>query len=187
MTINMAENKPLNYIVRGLQLVFALIIIGTDGYAIHVYHGHNDYVDSPVFGGEATLYAGVPAAWGFLLFCAGWTVLTVIFHSVKPSFASRPMISYIGIATETVAVLSWLAGFIAVAINVLTTDACSSGQNSCAELKAATAFGAFEWLLFIATASMTVTAFFKNRKRVSPSRISEPADEPRSELGGEKE
>ncbi len=31
----MAENKPLNYIVRGLQLLFAIIVMGTDGYGTH--------------------------------------------------------------------------------------------------------------------------------------------------------
>lgn len=28
----MAESKPLDYVVRGLQLVFAIIVMGTDGF-----------------------------------------------------------------------------------------------------------------------------------------------------------
>jgi hypothetical protein len=31
----MAENKPLSYIVQGLQLLFATIVMGTDGYGTH--------------------------------------------------------------------------------------------------------------------------------------------------------
>ncbi|KAL4888478.1 hypothetical protein BDV59DRAFT_206062 [Aspergillus ambiguus] len=149
----MAENKPLDYVVRGLQLLFATIVMGTDGYAIHVFRDHDDHVNAPVFGGEATLHVGVPAAWGFLMFCAVWTVLVVLFHFVEAGFASRQMVGYVGIVAE------------AVAVNVSTTDACSSGQNSCAMLKAATAFGAFEWLLFMATAIPAVMSFF-NQKRV---------------------
>ncbi|KAL4982110.1 marvel domain-containing protein [Aspergillus falconensis] len=164
----MAENKSLDYVVRVLQLLFAIIVIGTDGYAIHVFRGHVDHVNDPVFDGDATLHIGVPAAWGFLMFCAVWTVLVVVFHFVEPGFASRPMIGYVGMAAEAVAVLSWLAGFIAVAVNVSTTDACSSGQNSCAELKAATAFGAFEWLLFMVTAIPAVMSF-NNQKQVGSS------------------
>lgn len=165
----MAENKPVDYLVRGLQLVFTIIIMGTDGYAIHVFRGHDDHVNAPVFGGEATLHVGVPAAWGFLMFCAVWTVLVVVFHFVEPGFASLPMIGYVGIVAEAVAVLSWLAGFIAVAVNVSTTDACSSGQNSCAALKAATAFGAFEWLLFMVTATAALMSLFHNQKQVRSS------------------
>ncbi|KAL4941969.1 hypothetical protein BDV06DRAFT_212205 [Aspergillus oleicola] len=168
MTVDTAENKPLDYIMRGLQLLFAAVIIGTDGYAIHEFQAYDQHVNAPVFGGAATLHVGVPDAWGFLMFCAIWTVLVVVFHFVKPRSASHPMIGYISIIAEAVAVLSWLAGFIAVAVDVSTTDACSSGQNSCAELKAATAFGAVEWLLFIITAALAVVSF-KNQKRVTSS------------------
>ncbi|OJD13041.1 hypothetical protein AJ78_06456 [Emergomyces pasteurianus Ep9510] len=166
----MAEDRPLDYIVRGLQLLFAIIVMGIDGFAIHVFRGHDDHVNSPVFDGDATLHVSVPSAWGFLMFCALWTVPVVVFHFVKPpGFASHRMIGYVNIAAEAVAVLSWLAGFIAVAVNVSTTDACLSGQNSCAALKAATAFGAFEWLLFMVTAAPAVISFFNNQKQARSS------------------
>lgn len=103
------------------------------------------------------------------MFCAAWTVLVVVWHFVEPGLGNRPMISYVGIVAEAVAVLSWLAGFIAVAVNVSTTDACSSGKKSCTEMKVATAFGAFEWLLFMITAIPAVTSLFSNPKRVGSS------------------
>ncbi|CBF87114.1 hypothetical protein AN2568.2 [Aspergillus nidulans FGSC A4] len=136
---------------------------------INTFRGHDDHVNDPIFGGDATLHVGVPAAWGFLMFCAAWTILVVVFHFVESGLESRPIIGYVGIVAEAVTVLAWLAGFIAVAVNVLTTDACSSGLNSCAELKAATAFGAFEWLLFMVTATPAVLSFFNNQKRVTSS------------------
>ncbi|KAL6886029.1 marvel domain-containing protein [Trichoderma evansii] len=172
MAADMTEKKPLDYLVRGLQLLFAIIVIGTDAYAIHVFRGHDEEVDSPVFpGGEADLHVGVPAAWGFLMFCAAWTFVVVIFHFVEPGFASHPMTGYVRIGAEAVAVLSWFAGFIAVAVNVSTTNACASGQNSCSELKAAAAFGAFEWLLFMITATPAVLSFI-NRSRDTKEPVS---------------
>ncbi|KAJ5654819.1 hypothetical protein N7490_001822 [Penicillium lividum] len=164
----MAESKPLDFLVPGVQLLCAIIVMGLDGYAIHVYRGHEDDVDSPVFDGDAELYAGVPSAWSFLMFCAVWTFVVVIFHFFEPSRASRRLSGYIGIVFEGVAVLSWLAGFIAVAVNVGTSDSCTSGQNSCAEVKAAVAFGAVEWLLFMVTAAAAAVAFFHNRKQAIP-------------------
>ncbi|KAE8153722.1 marvel domain-containing protein [Aspergillus avenaceus] len=162
----MAENKPIYLLVRGLQLLFAVIVMGLDGYAIHGYRGHAVDVNDPVFDGDATLYAGVPAAWGFLMFCAVWTFPVVIFHFFESGLASRPLLGYVGLLSEAVAVLSWFAGFIAVAVNVGTTNSCMSGQNSCAEVKAAAAFGAFAWLLFMVTAAAAVGSFFHNRKQV---------------------
>ena len=110
-------------------------------------------------------YYGVPDAWGFLMFCAAWTVLIVIFHLIGGiSFADRTLIGYIRVAVEAVAVFSWLAGFIAVAVQI-STDTCSEGKNSCASLKAATIFGAFEWLLFMVTAALTVMLVFNSSRK----------------------
>lgn len=35
MALNMAESKPLDYALRALQLIFAIIIMGADGYGTH--------------------------------------------------------------------------------------------------------------------------------------------------------
>lgn len=34
MAVKMAENKTLDYVLRALQLVFAIIVMGTDGYGM---------------------------------------------------------------------------------------------------------------------------------------------------------
>ncbi|KFY23149.1 hypothetical protein V493_06050 [Pseudogymnoascus sp. VKM F-4281 (FW-2241)] len=175
MAMNMAENKTLSYTLRALQLIFAIIVMGTDGYAIHVFRGHTVYVHFEF--GNFYSYYGVPNAWGFLMFCAAWTVLIVIFHLIAGiSFADRALIGYIRVAVEAVAVLSWLAGFIAVAVQI-STDTCSAGKNSCGSLKAATVFGAFEWLLFVVTAALTVMHVFNSSRSLW---ISEPADAPQT-------
>jgi hypothetical protein len=132
-----------------------------------VFHGHTVY-DHFEFGNFYDYY-GVPDSWGFLMFCAGWTVLIVIFHLIAGiSFKGSTLISYIGLAVEAVAVLSWLAGFIAVAVNIGANE-CPTGNNSCASLKAATAFGAFEWLLFMVTASLTAMPVFNSFRKPTTS------------------
>ncbi|KAK6603443.1 hypothetical protein H4I96_06211 [Botrytis cinerea] len=126
MTLNMA-NRMLDHVLRVLQLIFAIIVMGSDGYAIHVFRGHtvHEHFDF----GSFYDYYGVPNAWGFLMFCAGWTVLTVIYHTIaRIRFPDGALIGYINVVVETVAVLSWLAGFIAVAVQI-STDTCSTGKT----------------------------------------------------------
>lgn len=96
------------------------------------------------------------------MFCAAWTILGVIFLLILAgiSFADHTFIGYICVAVEAVALLSWLAGFIAVAVNIGSNVAC---HNSCGLLTAATVFGALEWLLFVITTVLTVKLVFSTR------------------------
>ena len=65
--------------------------------------------------------------------------------------------AYLLVGVELVAVLSWFAGWIAVAVSIGTGDgACREGWGSCGALKAATVCGAVEWVLFMGTAGMGV-------------------------------
>lgn len=157
------ENRPLNLALRALQIVFAIIVIGTVGYAINVYRGHGSIAHTPT--GDFYVTVGVPNSWGFLLFCAAWTILVVIFQLISRStFGERLVLDYIRVGVEVVAVLSWFAGWIAVAANI-GTSACPAGYTSCSALKAGTVFGALEWLLFMFTTAMTIS-LFNNRKRL---------------------
>ncbi|KAF1847213.1 uncharacterized protein K460DRAFT_55530 [Cucurbitaria berberidis CBS 394.84] len=166
MAVTMAENKMLNYALRALQLIFAIIVMGTGGYAIHVYRGYSSIIHTP--DGDFYGYAGVPNAWGFLIFCAAWTVLVVILLIAGNAFADRALIGYIRIAVEVVAVLSWFAGWIAVAVNI-GTEACSEGYSSCGALKAAAVFGAVEWLLFMVTATLAFSLFLNSKRQLRTS------------------
>ncbi|KAJ5712801.1 hypothetical protein N7493_009269 [Penicillium malachiteum] len=155
------------FVARALQLTFAIIVMGTDGYAIHVYRGHTAYVQFDY--GNFYAYMGVPDAWGFLMFCAGWTFLDVIFVTIAGlRFGHSKLIGYICIATEAIALLSWLAGFIAVAINIGSNE-CPAEENGCGLLKAATVFGALEWLLLMVTTMPTIKFVFKSTRRKGSS------------------
>lgn len=115
------------------------------------------------------VYAGVPNAWGFLMFCAVWTILLFIFQLIAGNaFADRALIGYIYVAVEIVALLSWFAGWNAVAVYI-GSNACSEGYISRRALKATTVFGAVEWLLFIVTATLAASLVLESRRRAGTS------------------
>jgi hypothetical protein len=126
--------------------------------------------------GDFVDYLGVPDAWGFLLFCAGWTVLGVVFLVVAGvHWAEHRLVGYLRVAVEAVALLSWLAGFVAVAVNIGTnSDVCQAEAHGCSAITAAAVFGGLEWLLFAATTVFTVKLVFDMPRR----RSSVPASKP---------
>ncbi|KAL1864064.1 hypothetical protein VTK73DRAFT_6193 [Phialemonium thermophilum] len=143
----------LSTALRALQLMFAIVIMGTDGNAIHVFRGRT--VDNHFWFGNFRDHEGVSDAWCFLKFCAEWTHVDAVFLVVaRIRFAGRVVVGYLCAAVEAVALLSWLAGFVAVAVNV-GSNACPAEEKGCGPIKAATVFGALEWLLFMATATLT--------------------------------
>ncbi|KAK4935221.1 hypothetical protein LTR10_023683 [Elasticomyces elasticus] len=168
--MNKAANRPVEIALRALQLIFAIIAMGTDGYAIHAYRGHTVYQHFEF--GNFYEYYGVPNAWGFLMFCAAWTFLGVIFLVVAEiSFANHKLIGYIRVAVEVVALFSWLASFIAVAVNI-GSNVCPEEENGCGSLMAATVFGALEWLLFVITTILTIKLVFNGTRRPKTSTTS---------------
>ncbi|KAL2857743.1 membrane-associating domain-containing protein [Aspergillus pseudoustus] len=168
MAANIAASRPVDFALRALQLIFAVIVMGTDGYAIHTYRGHTVYEHFEF--GNFYAYAGVPDAWGFLIFCAGWTFLDVILHLIAETrFPDIAVIGYIRVAGEGIALLSWLAGFVAVAVNI-GSDTCPAGKSSCGPLTAATVFGALEWLLFVVTTILTFNVVFNHVRRQNISK-----------------
>lgn len=96
--------------------------------------------------------------------------MVIVFQLVVGnSITTRPLITYIGAVMEAVALLSWFAGWIAVAVNI-RTEACVQGFASCGALRVATVFGAFEWLLFMVSAYLNVEEVFSGwRRRSTPT------------------
>jgi len=128
-----------------------------------VYRGHSSIAHTPT--GDFEVYAGVPNAWGFLMFCAAWTFLVVIFQLIAGNaFSNRAHIGYVCVAVEAIAFLSWFTGWIAVAANI-GTEACPEGYISCGTLKAAAVFGAVEWLLFIVTTTVAFSLVLESKRQ----------------------
>jgi hypothetical protein len=78
--------------------------------------------------------------------------------------------SYLRVGAEVLAVLSWFAGWVAVAVNT-GTEACSEGFTSCGALKAATVFGAAAWLLFMVTATLAFSLFLNGKRQQRSSAV----------------
>ncbi|UKZ66033.1 uncharacterized protein TrAtP1_007215 [Trichoderma atroviride] len=167
-------NIEVELALRALQLIFAIIVMGTDGHAIHVFRGHTAYEHFDI--GNLYVYYGVPDAWGFLMFCAGWTFLGVFFFLIaRIRYADHALVGYVRLAVEAIAFLSWLAGFIAVAVNI-GSQQCPAEENGCGLLIAATVFGALEWLLFLFTTIITINLVFNgiHRPKVSTASHTKP-------------
>ena len=128
-----------------------------------MFHGHTVYEQTQF--GDFYDYYGVPNAWGFLIFCAAWTFLSVVFLVIATTtFADHVVIGYVRVAVEIVALLSWFAGFVAVAVNV-GSGACLAGKEHCGSITAAAVFGASEWLLFVVTTALTAKLVFGSSRR----------------------
>lgn len=123
---------PLFYILRGVQAIFALIVLGLTGHFVNRAYSHADTVNFMLFNGVWSLFIVVP-----------YFILAPIF---VPALAHR----FALVAVDAVTMIFWFAGFIALAADIGDTQGCSKG-SLCREIQAATAFGAFNWVLFLAT------------------------------------
>lgn len=105
------------------------------------------------------------------MFCAAWTILVVIVQLVAANASKNgALVGNVCLAIDAVALLSWFAGWVAVAVNI-GIEACPAGYSSCGTLKAATVFGAFEWLLFMITTTLAVSLFFNSKRQPRASAI----------------
>ncbi|KAL4947957.1 membrane-associating domain-containing protein [Aspergillus filifer] len=127
---------PLFYILRGLQAVFAVIVLGLTGHAVNRDWSW-DTVNFMLFNGVWTLFIAVP-----------YFILAPMF---VPALAHRWALP----AVDGVTMIFWFAGFIALAVDVGDIPGCSR-WSVCQELQAATAFGAFDWALFLATSVLNL-------------------------------
>ncbi|KAL4927810.1 MARVEL domain-containing protein [Aspergillus undulatus] len=125
---------PLFYILRGLQAVFAVIVLGLTGHAVN--QGWN---------GERV---------NFMLFNSVWTFFIVVpYFILAPMFVPALAHRWALVAVDAVTMIFWFAGFIALAVAVGDVSFCSH-FSVCQGLQAATAFGAFDWALFLATTAL---------------------------------
>ncbi|OJD11328.1 hypothetical protein AJ78_07880 [Emergomyces pasteurianus Ep9510] len=123
--------------LRGVQGLLAIITLGLTGHAVNRTNGYSDEVN-------------------FLLFNSIWTLLIAVPYLVlSPLYFPKFAHKYVLIAAEAVTLLFWFAGFIAVAAILPPAELCKH-SSVCQGLQAATVFGAFEWLLFVATTVLVV-------------------------------
>jgi hypothetical protein len=109
--------------------VLAIIILGLMAYVVDSWNGP--------YGTWS------PTEANYLLFCAVWTILALIYLIVAPARFPTAAHKYGILAAEALTMIFWFAGFIALA--VLLTDIGCRRWAVCRAAEAATVFGAFEW------------------------------------------
>lgn len=118
--------------VRATQALFSIIILGLAGYVANWYNM------------ETT--ASSPSQINFLVFVPVMTVLSLGYIEGVGRFMPRLFNPYIAMGLEALNALFYFAGFIALAVFLNTLVFCRG--TVCGSARAATAFGAFNWLLF---------------------------------------
>lgn len=97
-----------------------------------VAHYYNDYID-----------LASPSQINFLIFTSIWTLLALAYLTLSPWLFPRAAHKFAILAVETLTMLFWFAGFIALSVFVSNLILC--GGRACNSAKAACVFGAFEW------------------------------------------
>ncbi|GAM82615.1 hypothetical protein ANO11243_005970 [Dothideomycetidae sp. 11243] len=120
--------------IRVVQFVFTIIVLGLVGNIV------NDEYASP-------------SQINFMLFTSIWTFLALIYLVVSQLKFEQFAHKFAILAVEALTMLFWFAAFIALAALLGDVGSCY-GNNICGEAKAATVFGAFNWLLFAFTTAM---------------------------------
>jgi len=141
------------FILRILQAVLAIIVLGLTGYTISVTNQvYNDSSD-PV---------------NFLLFCGLWAIIALAYLYLMPMVLAKWHHPYAALAVEALTVLFWFAGWIALA--VLVNGSCVSFytniERACQCAKAAVAMGCFSWVTWTVTLVFVVRAF-RNHDNIS--------------------
>ncbi|CZT19073.1 uncharacterized protein RCC_04919 [Ramularia collo-cygni] len=140
--MGLLHNKTVHLALRAVQGVFAIIVLGLAGYVAHWWNGYWN--------------ASSPSEINFLIFCAVWTLLVLIYFVLAGTTSgARVHHPYAVLGLDAITMIFWFAGFIAVAVFVHNRG-CFGGV--CRAAKAAAVFGAFEWLLFAITTAISALA-----------------------------
>jgi len=139
--------------IRIAQAVFAVVVLGLSGYVAHWYNAD-------------TLTAS-PSQINFLIFVPIFTLISVLYLEVTPRFMSKASHPYAHFAFELLNVLFYFAGFIALSVFLSKLLFCRG--SVCAAARADAAFGAFSWLLWLASSAILAMEMFKGgRSRSMP-------------------
>jgi len=115
---------------------------------------------------------GVPSQTAFIIFCAVWTILVVLYFMLAPRFFEPAAHPFARVAVDALTMLFWFGGFIAIAVLAGAEKDWGywdvfDGYNNNYESKyyqvtaAAAAMGAFEWILFVVTTVFTCLEAFR--------------------------
>jgi len=94
----------------------------------------------------------------FLLFSGLWAILCLVYLVIAPTRMPQFHHKFIALGLEFLCMIFFFAGFIALAADIggadcsaIDSEFFSKLKTGCQCMQAATAFGAFSWLLFLVT------------------------------------
>ncbi|KAH7069178.1 marvel domain-containing protein [Paraphoma chrysanthemicola] len=125
--------------LRGVQVVFSIIVLGLTAYLVDRYNGPYGWNWSP-------------HSVNFMLFTSVWTLLAVAYLVLTPTRFPRAAHKFAIGAVEFLTMLFWFAAFVAVAVRWGDSWWGYGGKGTfygCGV--AAIVFSAFLWLTFVAT------------------------------------
>jgi len=142
--------KGIIPIVHAVLAVFLIIELGLTGYVVDATNGHGRWH-----------WVDTPSSFAFMLFCAVWSILMLIYLALIPLFAARFYHGLAGLVILAITTLIWFAGSIAMAAKVGSPDC--GGNTLCQSIKAAIAFGFFIWAIFTGLTVMEGLGFMRSR------------------------
>ncbi|EFW22872.1 conserved hypothetical protein [Coccidioides posadasii str. Silveira] len=149
------ERNPISLAIRGVQALFGIIVLGLTAYKLTSF--------SNTVASEGSLDSS-----NFLLFCGLWTAFIVVpYMLLAPTYAPVAAHPFAIIGVDGVTMIFWFAGFIALGSKLPPPRFCTF--NACRVLQAATVFGSFEWVLFVATLALAVLPVVRNRGTPKPN------------------
>ncbi|CAM1508582.1 Fc.00g054300.m01.CDS01 [Cosmosporella sp. VM-42] len=134
-------------IVHAILAVFLIIELGLTGYVVSKT--------------DDAWWADTPSSFAFMLFCAIWSILILLYLAITPAFAPRAYHNLVGVGLLVVTTIFWFAGSIAMAA-FIGVPSCH-GNNFCQSAQAAVAFGFFIFAIFLGLTIMEGLAFLRSR------------------------
>lgn len=134
------------HIVRLVQIIFAIIILGLTAYGEYFPTSHP--APGLTFGPQLAVSTwdgwNLSSTVDFNLFASVWTAfLATPYLTIAPLHAPNLAHPFVVLGVELVTMIFWFAGFIALGAILPPPAACHF--SVCSALQAATVFAAFEW------------------------------------------
>ncbi|KAJ0124910.1 hypothetical protein J7T55_006253 [Diaporthe amygdali] len=131
---------PLILALRAVQGVFAVIILGLSAYVANWYN-----VDT---------LTSSPSQVNFLVFVPLFSLISIAYLEAVPKFMPKLSHPWAVLALEVTNVLFYFAGFVALAVFLTHLLFCRGAV--CGSARAATVFSSFNFVLWTATAALTI-------------------------------
>ncbi|KKY30580.1 hypothetical protein UCDDA912_g09438 [Diaporthe ampelina] len=131
---------PLMLALRAVQGVFAVVILGLSAYVANWYN-----IDT---------LTSSPSQVNFLVFVPLFSLISIAYLEAVPKFMPKFSHPWAVLALEVTNVLFYFAGFVALAVFLTHLLFCRGAV--CGSARAATVFSSFNFLLWTATAALTI-------------------------------